>query len=118
MNRSRSRWVAAVLLLLVSEGMAAETNSCQTLIDNSPFLTPAFKARLGRNDAVALSFIGYTRIADAWFFAVLDRKSGNAYWLKIDEEVDGIKIERFDEKEQAIHLTIGGIAADLVLEKG
>lgn len=118
MNSRRTSWFAALLLLLAAEGMAAETNSYQTLVDNSPFLTPAFKARLGRHDTISLTFIGYTRIGDKWFFALLDRKSGNAYWLKADEEVDGIKIERFDEKEQSIHLTIGGIGSDLMLEKG
>ena len=64
MNHSRSRWAAAALLLLVSGGMAAETNSYQSLVDNSPFLTPAFKARLGQQDTVALGFIGYTTVTD------------------------------------------------------
>jgi len=94
-----------------------EPNPYQPLIDNSPFLTPAFKARLGARDTVSLDFIGYTLIGEEWFFAIHDRKTDRAHWLKMDVEKDGIKIEKFDEKTQTIHLTVGGIGFDLALAK-
>ncbi|MEA2067560.1 MAG: hypothetical protein U9P12_00010 [Verrucomicrobiota bacterium] len=95
----------------------AKPRPYQSLVDNSPFLTPAFRARLGERDTVALNFIGYTRIGEEWFFAVHNRKSGQALWLKMGVEQDGIKIEKFDEETQTIHLVVGGIGFDLVLEK-
>jgi hypothetical protein len=108
---------ATLLLLPAAMGLAGEPNPYQGLIDNSPFLTPAFKARLGQRDNIAMTFIGYTQIGEVWFFAILDRKTGVARWLKMGEEQNGIKVEQFEEKEQKIHLTVGGIAFDLTLEK-
>jgi len=96
---------------------AVAANPYQSLLDNSPFLTPAFKARLGQRDTVALSLVGYTRIGGEWLFAILDRKTGKSRWLKLNEEKDGVKIERFDAATAAIHLTVGGIGFDLGLEK-
>jgi hypothetical protein len=116
--------VASVLLagILLSAPRPApaepdEPNPYQSLIDNSPFLTPAFKAKLGQRDGTALSFAGYTRIEDEWLFGLLDRKSGAGYWLKLNEERNGIRIERFEEEKEKIHLTVSGIGFDLKLDR-
>lgn len=87
------------------------------LIENSPFLSPAFKARLGKRDKVALSFIGYTKIADEWYFAVVEKKEGKASWMKLNVDYGGVKVERFDEAKQQIHVTVSGLGIDLALEK-
>ena len=92
-------------------------NPYPSLVENSPFLTPAFKARLGRRDTVSMSFIGYTQIEGQWLFAVLERKGGKARWLKMEEEKEGIKIERFDEATQTLYLAVDGIGVELKLEK-
>lgn len=117
----RNRWTmagcVAVLLWLVPQGRPDEANPYQSLIDNSPFMTPAFKARLGQRDTVAMSFVGYTRVGTEWFFALLSRKSGKALWLKLNEEEEGIKIEQFDEAARKLHITVGGIGFELMLEK-
>jgi hypothetical protein len=115
-NRLIPLGCAAVLLVALAKA-DEEPNPYQSLIDNSPFITPAFKARLGQRDAIAVGFIGYTRIGDQWHIALFDKKSGKALWLRLDEEQEGIKVERFDQAEQQIHLTVGGIGFDLKLEK-
>lgn len=113
-------------LLLIAFGLAsvrAEENKkaltegkpYQGLIDNSPFLTPSFRARLTKHDSTTLNFIGYTRIDDVWYFALMDRKSGQSYWLKKGEESNGIVIASFEESDQRIQLTVGGIAFELRL---
>jgi hypothetical protein len=89
----------------------------KSLTDNSPFLTPAFKARLGKHDTSSLKFIGYTQIGTVWHFALIDKKSGKMHWSKIGEEVEGIKIESFDKETQSIHLTLADIPYDLTLAK-
>ena len=87
----------------------------QGLVDNSPFLSPAFRARLGKHDPTTLSFTGYTRIGGLWYFALIERKSGQTYWLEMEKESNGIQVESFDEAAQMIHLAVGGIGTDLVL---
>lgn len=94
-----------------------EADRYRSLIDNSPFLTPAFKARIGQRDTGALRFVGYTRIGGEWQFAVSDTKANVGYWLKQNEEQNGLKVERFDEKTETIHLTIAGIGVDLSLQR-
>jgi hypothetical protein len=108
-------WAA---VLCVGVVQAAENEQpYKSLVDNSPFLTPAFKARLGKHDTTSLKFIGYTQIGSVWHFALIDKKSGKTLWLKTDEEYEGIKIESFDEDAQSIHLMVADIAYDLTLAK-
>ena len=113
----KTRHVLAFVLALAAGGVAEEETPYQALIDNSPFITPAFRARLGKRDAIAVGFIGYTRIGEDWFFALYDKKSGKALWLKMGDEQEGIKVEEFAEKKEQIHLTVGGIGFDLKLVK-
>lgn len=110
--------VAALAPAHAADNKAEEANPYQALIDNSPFLTPAFKARLGQRDIVALSFVGYTLIGEEWYLAIVERKGGKTLWLKLNVEQEGIKVERFDEAARKIHLTVGGIGVDLELEQG
>ena len=75
------------------------------------------KARLGKRDNVALMFVGYTKIGEAWHFAVVDRKSGKSTWMRMDVDYEGVMIEKFDEAAQTIHLTVGGLGVELTLVK-
>ncbi|MDF7799167.1 hypothetical protein P4C99_06805 [Pontiellaceae bacterium B1224] len=114
-NKSCFIWLLA---LSAGLGFADEKEQpYKSLIDNSPFLTPAFRARLVKHDSTSLKFIGYTQIGTIWHFALIDKKSGKTLWVKIGEEYDGIKIESFDEVAKSIHLTIADIAYDLTLVK-
>ncbi|MDF7808158.1 hypothetical protein P4E94_11960 [Pontiellaceae bacterium B12219] len=107
-----------IVLLCVGFAVAGEKEQpYKSLIDNSPFLTPAFKARLGKHDTSSLKFIGYTQIGTVWHFALIDKKSGKMHWAKIGEDYEGIKIESFDEKTRSIHLTVADIPYDLTLAK-
>lgn len=103
------------LAVSAEDAKPQEEKPYQALVENSPFLTPAFRARLGKHDPTSLSFTGYTRIGGVWHFALIDRKSGQTYWLEMDKETNGIQIESFDEAAQRIHLAVGGIGTDLVL---
>lgn len=111
--------IMVTVLVLALPALAADKKdkNYQSLVDNSPFLTPAFKARLGKRDNVSLLFMGYTRINGEWHFSVVEKKSGQSQWMKIDVEYNGLKIERFDEKAQSIHVTVGGLGVDLKLVK-
>lgn len=119
----KTRWLILLGLLLVAPSFGeekakpADDKTYQSLVDNSPFLSPAFKARLVKHDTTALSFIGYTKIAAEWHFALIDKKSGETYWLKLNTEQEGIKVERFDEKAQQVHISVGGFGHDLPLLK-
>lgn len=115
----RNKWHLLWLIPVCVGYVQAEEKETpyKSLIDNSPFLTPAFRARLVKHDTTSLKFIGYTKIGSVWHFALIDKKSGKTHWVKIGEEYDGIKIESFDEPAQSIHLTVADIAHDLTLVK-
>jgi len=106
-----------VCLLLCGTGTADEPDPYASLIGNSPFLTPAFKARLGQRDTSALSFTGYTRVGSEWSFSIVNRKTGVGYWLKLNEEQNKIKVVRFNRKAEKIHVSVSGIGVDLPLHK-
>lgn len=114
-NKQHILWLIALCAgLAVAE---EKETPYKSLIDNSPFLTPAFKARLVKHDTTSLKFIGYTKIGPVWHFALIDKKSGKTHWIKIGEEYDAIIIESFDETAQVIHLRVADIAHDLTLVK-
>ncbi|VGO14258.1 hypothetical protein PDESU_02817 [Pontiella desulfatans] len=111
-----SRWLVAATLIASVAG-AEKSSPYASLVENSPFLTPAFKARLGKRDTVSMMFAGYTKIGSEWHFALVEKKTGKSTWMKMNVEQDGIRIESFDEKTEQIHLTVGGLGMDLTLVK-
>lgn len=117
-NRS-TLWLC--LVVLVASGAFGEESErpYKSLVQNSPFLTPAFKARLGRRKSVSLNlkFTGYTKVGDVWFFALRDVKSGKHYWVEENVEQDGIKVVSFKRKQALINVTVGEIDIDLSLEQ-
>jgi hypothetical protein len=120
-RKRRFSWpvlVCMLCLLLAVTGRGDEAETYKSLVANSPFLTPAFKARLGQRDTSALSFAGYTRVGKEWSFSIIDRKAKTGYWLKLNEEQNKIKVVRFDEKAEKIHVEVGGFGVDLSLDRG
>ncbi len=105
----------AATFLPVSRGGADDLAAYQSLLDNSPFLTPAFKAQLARRDRTAIIFLGYTRIGGTLYFALFDGKPDKTYWLTLNAEEDNIRIERFDEKTERLNITVDGISFELSL---
>jgi len=103
------------MVLPLSQGLANELAAYQSLLDNSPFLTPAFKAQLARRDRTAIIFLGYTRIGGTLHFALYDGKLAKSYWLTLNAEEDNIRIEKFNEKKERLHVTVDGISAELSL---
>lgn len=114
-NKYNLLWLA---LLFAGVALAQEKEApYRSLVENSPFLTPAFRARLVKHDTTSLKLIGYTRIGRVWYFALIDKKSGKTHWIKIGEDYEGIKIESFDESAQKIRLTVADISYELTLVK-
>jgi hypothetical protein len=113
-----------LLLILLAGFVATVVKGEETerpykdLVDNSPFLTPAFKERLGRRQSVSLKlkFTGYTKVGNVWFFALRDVKSGKHYWLAKDVEEDGIKVVAFKPAKELINVMVGEVEIDLSLE--
>lgn len=95
--------------------VAEEVAPYKSLIDNSPFLTQAFRNQLGRRDRAAIEFRGYTKVDDEWQFGILDTKSGKAYWLRLHEEEDHILVERFNRSAERLFIKVDGIAVELRL---
>ena len=117
--RSAKRCLLTGMLLVVYVAMlpvqADEVAPYKSLIDNSPFLTQAFRNQLGRRDRAAIEFRGYTKVDDEWQFGILDTKSGKAYWLRLHEEEDHILVERFNQRAERLFIKVDGIAVELRL---
>lgn len=103
----------AAVCLPVPHVPADELAPYKPLLENSPFLTPTFKAQLARRDRTSILFLGYTRIGDVWYFALFDGKPDKTYWLAMDVEEDNIRIDKFEEKTERLHVTVDGISFEL-----
>jgi hypothetical protein len=117
---NKLRIVLLLVILPVGVSLAQEEEKpYRSLVENSPFLTPAFKARLGRHKSVSLNlkFTGYTKLEGTWYFALLDVKSGKNYWMQEKVEQDGILVESFQRAKEIVHLKVGDIAFELKLEQ-
>lgn len=110
------RLVAITMLMWSLGARADDLSAYQSLLDNSPFLTQAFRNQLGRRDRTAVRFLGYTRIEQEWFFALHDSKADKAYWLKLEQEEDSIRVERFNRKAERLHVNVDGISFELGLQ--
>ena len=107
----------AALLLPAVNAVTDELAPYQPLLDNSPFLTQAFREQLSRRDRAGIQFLGYTRISGEWFFALYDGKANKSYWLTMDEEEDNIRIERFQRRVERLHVNVDGIGFELRLHR-
>lgn len=86
------------------------------LVDNSPFITPAFRERMraGRERGRArIIFHGYARLGEEWVFSLLNTRNGQHYLLPMNKEEDGIRVTGFNENEQRLQLIINGNATEL-----
>ena len=115
-KRSLRAGMLPVVFVAMSALQAAEVAPYKSLIDNSPFLTQAFRNQLGRRDRAAIEFRGYTKVDDEWQFGILDTKSGKAYWLRLHEEEDHILVERFNRSAERLFIKVDGIAVELRLQ--
>lgn len=89
------------------------------LLDNSPFLSLAFKDRLAKSESAGInqfSFNGYTRIDDEWRLCLIRKSDNIAFWVRVGEPVDSFTVSDFDPKKQSLTLEKNGIEANLKLE--
>ena len=115
--RVTARWLLAAALLPVAWAPADDLAPYQSLLENSPFLTQAFRDQLGRRDRAAIYFLGYTRIGEEWHFALFDGKADKNYWLTENEEEDNIRVEQFNRRSERLHVNVDGISFELRLHK-
>lgn len=111
----------AILLLAgcTATGEDAELSDYQPLLENSPFLSAAFKKRLAdREDGgfAPFSFHGYARDKDGWLVCLFQEKSKKTIWLRVDEEAEGHRLTAFDVEEQKVTIEKDGIEKTIQLE--
>lgn len=91
----------------------------QALLDNSPFMSKAFKARLvesGNRSAKGFSFQGYAKMDESWIVCIYHSKDKFARWVKVGEEIHGYEIVEIDPKGPTIKLSGHGTEVTLQLE--
>lgn len=90
----------------------------QPLLDNSPFLSVAFKARIAAEATITdYSFNGYADIAGAWQLCLINKKDGLASWHAVGADVGGHKITDFNPDTQTITFEKEGISSTIILEQ-
>ncbi|WOO41925.1 hypothetical protein [Rubellicoccus peritrichatus] len=92
-------------------------NPYQALLDNSPFMSKAFKARMAESNkrsAKGFSFQGYAKTDGEWLVCVFHSKDKFARWIKVGDEIHGYKIAELDPKAPSI--TISGHGTQLILQ--
>ncbi|MGZ0655280.1 hypothetical protein ACWPKO_13300 [Coraliomargarita sp. W4R53] len=106
---------------LCSSSLLAETlEDYKPLLQNSPFLTQAFKQRLAKSEALGVnnySFNGYTKIGEEWLICLINKKDQLATWIKINDEIEGYKLTAFNTKEQKLTFEKNSTTASMTIEK-
>ena len=122
--KTRRTFLAAACFGLLSfshSSRAAETiEDYRPLLDNSPFLTQAFKNRLANSDATGINhyiFVGYTQIGKNWKLCLINKKTNLATWVEVDGTLEGYILKAFHPKKQTIDFEKDGITATMELEQ-
>ncbi len=112
-------WVSAIFHSLTGaeeEQLARFT----PLLNDSPFLTLAFKERLSqteRTPARNLSFTGYAKIDGEWLLCIHDKETGDFNWIRVEDTVSDFLVKSFDVKKETITLVSNNREILLALEK-
>lgn len=109
-----------ILIALLPSIRAQSLEDYQALLDNSPFLSKAFKDRMAHGKATgmnAYTFTGYTQFDDTWKLCFVHKKEGTAIWAGVGESVGDFKISRFDPEIQAVTLERGGVSNTITMDK-
>ena len=91
----------------------------QDLLENSPFLSLAFKERLakaGVGGVNKIDFVGYAMIDGSWRLCIQADASSPPVWVGVGDDIAGFTIMSFQPKKKKILLEKGGIKAERPLE--
>lgn len=88
------------------------------LVDDSPFLTAAFRARMEQADRpqANLAFHGFATLGGETFFSILNRGDSRGYLLSEGQEQDEIKVVSFNQPENKLVVHFKGSEITLSLE--
>lgn len=90
------------------------------LLDNSPFMTQAFKDRLAKLENTSLkdlTFNGYTQLNDAWQLCFILKSKKQAIWKEVGSTIEGFTIKAFDPENHAVTLEKAGVMNILKMDK-
>ncbi len=115
---SQSKTVLLFLLFGLASLQAQSLEDYQSLFDDSPFLTMAFKERIAREASIRnYTFNGYARFGKEWQLCLINQATGLAEWHTVGADVGGYKLTKFNPKKQAITFEKEGITSTLKLEQ-
>ena len=116
-----SFFVAGSLLFGALSASGAETiEAYRPLLDNSPFLSQAFKDRLAKSEATGIhhyTFVGYTRIGENWKLCLIHKKTNLATWIEVDDAVAGYTLKAFSPENHTLSFEKNGVTATLTMEQ-
>jgi hypothetical protein len=127
MNQFFARGLSIALLLsgalFHSLASAEEEDSLARfthLLNDSPFLTLAFKERLAQTERTPtrnLSFTGYAKIDGEWLLCIHNKEIGDFNWVRVGETINDFLVKSFDVKKEKITLVFNNREILLALEK-
>lgn len=105
--------------LAAQEEPAGTIEDYRPLLDNSPFLSPAFKERLAKAGATGADKVvltGYAFVDGAWLLCIEPEAGKPHQWLKVGDTVGDHTIESFDPEAQSLVLKKGSITTTIALK--
>ena len=105
--------------LLIPLGATETIEDYRPLLNNSPFLSKAFKDRLSKSDAAGINsyqFVGYTQIGETWNLCLINKKTKLATWVEEGKLLEGYTLVSFSPKNKEINFEKDGITAILKIE--
>jgi len=89
------------------------------LLNDSPFLSLAFKERLAQADTEGhrnLAFLGYARLDGEWQFCLYDKRRSNTHWVGLNGSVQGFTVTSFNVRRRTITLEKNSVSVNVALE--
>lgn len=115
--------ITCLLLGIFSAGSLLSSESpldrYRALLDDSPFLSMAFKARIAQVDTSAyqnLAFLGFADIDGEWQLCLYNKQRSTTHWVKVGEKVLGFRVASFNENNHTITLEKASVSVTVSLE--
>ncbi|MBC2596160.1 hypothetical protein H5P28_17975 [Ruficoccus amylovorans] len=99
--------------------LTAETMEDYTpLLENSPFMTLAFKEKLAKKGGITgLSLHGYMWLDGKWNICLIQKDVEPAIWVSVGDVIKDYKITEFDPESGTLVLQKGSLTDTLKLEQ-
>jgi len=113
------RGLLCLILPVVASGEAT-LEDYRPLLDNSPFMSQAFKQRLAKAKSEGvkkITFSGYVRDEESWRLLFLWEGGKEVIWAKVGGDLKGFTIKEFSPESHSVIVVKAGIESTIEMDK-